>query len=138
MVYDPHLWPNRYVKVMCDFCAAPTWNADGHPEEPHSLPIPEELVGDLMAWWTLYNRQSTNLEDGEEDPHALPEGWHATGFQLACRLRLALPIGWTVVHHNEEDLWRSLQHADDTIAYQHTISMEMAQEAMDKAPTAFS
>jgi hypothetical protein len=131
-VYDPHLWPDRRVKVMCDFSASPTWNAEGCPEDPRSLPIPEDLADDLWAWHVAYNRQSTGLEDGEEDPNALTPAWHATGYRLACRLRLALPAGWTVVHHNEEDVWRGLQQPLLDIPYLHTVSMEMAQAEMER------
>lgn len=129
-MYDPHLWPERRVLVMCDFCATPTWTAEGYPANPDTLPIGEDLAADLWAWFRLYDAQSTSLEEGEEDPNALTPDWHRTGLLLACRLRLELPAGWTVTYHDEEALWRGMQTADDTIPYRRVVGMEEAIEAL--------
>lgn len=86
------LWPNKWVRVMCDYCAEPTWMYRSGPMDPETLPISEELVSDLMDWFHVFNRSSAF------DPFPEYDEWCVTGKALAIRLKKELPDDWTVVY----------------------------------------
>lgn len=96
VAYQPDLWPDHWVRVMCDWSAEPTWNAHGHPESPFTLPISQGLATQLQAWFEHFDEQDTMRPN--PDPRG---GFVREGRALAHALRRELPSSWTVVYYDD-------------------------------------
>lgn len=109
------LWPNNWVRVMCDYCAEPTWDSNGYPEDPNTLPISKELVEELEKWFGVFNRGSAF------EPFPEYDEWCTTGKNLAIRLRKELPKEWTVVYFDPTKTKDDLDQDRSEFEYEITL-----------------
>ena len=95
----------RWVRVMCDYCAEPLWHHGGGMADVADLPVPAGLAKRLRDWAASF--EANDGFDGRHDPAALA-AFAAEGNDIARALKAALP-DWTIVHH---DLARRLAGRD--------------------------
>ncbi|MBF0480559.1 MAG: hypothetical protein HQK81_10800 [Desulfovibrionaceae bacterium] len=91
---------DKYVRVMCDFCADGVWSKEGAICSDE-LPITADLAEKLRDWNWLYDLwyddedRSSWVADGFG-----PDEFTATGLELAKEIKRQLP-DWEVVFHDE-------------------------------------
>lgn len=97
MTTDFDFLADKWVRVMCDYCAEGIWDRQGASRSIDSFPAPEELKRRIMTWQAHYELR---------DIHEMPpveldwEAFAAEGLLIAREIKRALP-DWTVIYHDE-------------------------------------
>lgn len=92
----------KWVRVMCDYCADAVWNVHGQSCELIDLPVSDSLRSHLRAWQEFYDRhcpvpgsKSSGLWDVER--------FSLEGLKFARAVKSELP-DWTVIYFDEHKL----------------------------------
>ncbi len=102
MECDPELYfPERYVRIMCDYCSSGTWSICGGDSDPSGLPVSDALRERIREWQAWYETSELWWEKDDPRYRAFPlEEFSKQGFEIACRVKTELPH-WTVVYFDE-------------------------------------
>ena len=99
---------DKWVQIMCDFCADPVWDREGVPAELADLPVSESLQERLRAWQEWYEREADAI-DGR--PTFDVASFASEGHALAREVKSALP-DWTIVYLDEARLQAAIAKGD--------------------------
>lgn len=93
---DDILNSEKWVRVMCDFCADGIWDKKGRACHPSDLPVSAEIKTMLAGWqaWYEHNDHSKTTRWFDVDAHA------NFGHFIARLVKQELP-DWTVIYHDE-------------------------------------
>ena len=90
---------DKWVRIMCDYCADGVWAKSGGAALPEDLPVSEVLRNRIRSWQAWYE-ESAGQDDGSwVDLAAFAE----EGEAIARAVKAELP-DWTVIYHNEAKL----------------------------------
>lgn len=92
-------FPQRWVRLMCDFAADGVWNSKGEGCSADSLPISRALLERVRAWQAWFERDAW---DGSSDlrPPFDVLAFSAEGLVIARDMKRELP-DWTVVYFDQ-------------------------------------
>lgn len=115
----------KYVRVMCDYCATGIWAKNGGSEEVDNLPVNAEVIARLDKWQAVYDLQDCFIEQTSKwDLDFMQEG-----LSIACEIKRQLP-DWTVMFYNEnnhfpyfeDDGRRNIEVTDTLIKYSEVLA----------------
>lgn len=92
---------DKYLKVMCDFCAEGLWTSKG-AISPYSLPLSEDLQEKLVAWNWWYDLGFDNPQKMTGEIEFNLSEFVAQGLELAQQLKRELP-DWTIYYFDEAE-----------------------------------
>lgn len=92
---DEEISREKWVRIMCDYCADGVWAKSGGGFDASELPISRALLEQLRAWQAWYQRR-------EVDDPAWPDldAFSAEGERIAQAVKAELP-NWTVFYFHE-------------------------------------
>ncbi len=83
----------RWVRIMCDYCADGVWHKDGAGGCADELPVSQELIDRILRWQESYETNDYNSPEPKFDW----EAFSAEGLSIAKAIKAALPE-WTVIY----------------------------------------
>lgn len=86
---------DRWVRIMCDYCADPVWASCGGNADLADLPVTRDLRERLERWAEWHDRE--NPTDG---PWPDQGQFSAAGLQLAREVKAQL-ADWTVIYFDD-------------------------------------
>jgi hypothetical protein len=116
--------PDRFVRVMGDYCTSGLWDWTGAMMDPSDLPVTDALRARIADWVYRFLSVSDSWIPGYADNFArirLHDGMLAQfaddGLAIARAIKAHLP-DWTVVYHDENLACRTA----DRLVYQYEIT----------------
>lgn len=93
---------DKWVRIMCDFCADGVWNRDGASISAEDVPISEALKARLAAWQEWYGRDCQDYMPPEErERHLDRKAFSAEGLKIARAIKSEL-LDWTIIYFDDE------------------------------------
>lgn len=104
----------KWVRIMCDYCAEAVWDKYGGAESIDSLPVTQELRDALEHWQRIFNKyfDSFDLNDLDE--------FTEIGIELAALVKQELP-DWTVMFFSNYDSNLHCFDHEDRKLYEYEI-----------------
>lgn len=92
---DAEIGREKWVRIMCDYCADGVWAKSGGGFDASELPISPGLLERLREWQRWYERRDCS------DPDWLElDAFCTEGERIAHAVKAELPE-WTVVYYHE-------------------------------------
>jgi hypothetical protein len=85
----------KWVRIMCDYCADGLWSKRGGACDLADLPVSAELLARIALWQAWFEKCPS---DGRGWPDI--EAFSAEGESIARAVKAELP-DWTVIYHDE-------------------------------------
>jgi hypothetical protein len=98
---------DKYLKVMCDFCAEGLWTKKG-AISPYSLPLSNDLRERIVAWNWWYD-----LEYDSEEQTMDMDAFTVEGLEIARQVKRELP-DWTIIYSDEAGLNHAYKLEEET------------------------
>lgn len=85
---------DKWVRVMCDFCANCLWDRDGVMVSYDELPVSDDLKKRMVFWQSWHDARNSH------DPIPYLDEFAHYGLEIAKEVKRQLPE-WTVVYFDE-------------------------------------